>query len=139
MHKNDANVGENNINSDITLSLWGSKYYTNGRCPAYFSSNCAQFFIAADENPPEQALVLYQVKLDGLVKNPTSGDIRAQHKTGVLLQTDEAPIQNHTAAIKWYLKAADHVYSRPQFKLGRMYAVSWGFGKITRVAMTGSV
>ena len=59
--------------------------------------------------------MLYQAKLDGLVKNATSGDIRAQHETGELLQTDEAPIQNHTAAIKCYLKAADRVYSRSQF------------------------
>jgi hypothetical protein len=44
--------------------------------------------------------VLYQAKQDGLVKNVTSGDIWAQHKIGELLQTDEAPIQIHTVAIK---------------------------------------
>ena len=52
---------------------------------------------------------------------------------------DEAPIENNTVAIKWCRKAADRAYSRLQFELGRIYAVGWGFGKIMRVPLTGSV
>ena len=87
------------------------------------------FFKAADEDPVEQALVLYQSKLDDTVKQATSGDVRAQHMAGELLRNAKKPIQNYSAAIKWYRKAAERGYSRSQFELGRMYAEGLGVRK----------